>query len=625
MRCRLASLASVPSDRASSIDFRFPRIVCCFILAFANFGCTSQTQDSGTASNTDTGAAEAFVERASRELEDLDRRTTLAAFTDAIDKTPENTKALEELRLASNRAGLEFWKQAGPFAEMKLKGSTRRQIQLLRVPSDRPVPFDPKLAAESFALRSQMEKSYVDAQNCAAGGNCRTKDKLYKVLETSRKPADLLSAWLAWHDYGAAVKPTYTRFVELANIGARDRKLSDAGAALRSQYEMSPDAFAAEYDRLWNQLRPLYEQLHCHVRAKLHEHYGDLVPERGLIPAHLLGNMWAQYWQGIDELLDLPRAGKSIDVTRAIQDKKMSPEDLVRTAEASFRSMGFPELPPNFWQKSVLKKTGKNMNCQPTAWPIDPAHSDVRMSFCVEANENDLRTLHHELGHIYYYLSYANQPFLFQDGANPGFHEALGDTLAISLTPNYLQKIGLAPQDASVESDQLRYLIRIALDKLPTMATAAVVDTWRWKVYSGEIPPERYNEGWWEQVRKYQGVAPPISRSEKDFDAVMFYHISNNVPYDRYFTAGLLQFDFYKALCKAAGFQGELHKCSFFGSAAAGERLQNAMKLGASAPWPDVLEQLTGSKQIDGKAMVDYLAPVMTWLQKQNEGRSCGW
>ena len=372
-------------------------------------------------------------------------------------------------------------------------------------------------------------------------------------------------------------------------------------------------------------MRPLYEAMHCHVRAKLHERYGDLVPAHGLIPAHLLGNMWGQYWQDIDELLDLPRSASPIDVTRALQDKKTTPVEMVRTGEHFFRSLGFPQLPPAFWQQSLFEKPkGRTADCHESAWPIDPAHSDVRLKMCLEANENDFRTLHHELGHVYYFLSYAKQPPLFRDGANPGFHEAIGDTVALSITPSYLKAIGLAKDTMSSDAD-LAYLVRVALDRVPELAMAAVVDTWRWKVYSGEISPDRYNAGWWEQVRRYQGFAAPAARSERDFDAGMFYHISYGVPYDRYFIATVLQFDFHRGLCKTAGYEGDLYRCSIFENRKAGEHLQKALQLGASAPWPETLEQLTGSRQIDGSAMAEYFAPVTAWLKKQNEGRQCGW
>jgi peptidyl-dipeptidase A len=288
--------------------------------------------------------------------------------------------------------------------------------------------------------------------------------------------------------------------------------------------------------------------------------------------------------------------------------------------------MGFPALPQSFWDKSVLAEIpGKKVDCHASAWPMDPPRADVRLKMCVEITEDDFRTAHHELGHIYYYLTYAGLPHILQDGANPGFHEALGDTLQLSITPSYLRQIGLAPKTTSEDSNDLPYLMRVALEKIPTLANAVVADTWRWKVYAGEISPEHYNQGWWEQVRKYQGFSPPAPRTEKDFDAGMFYHISYGVPYDRYFTAGLLEFDFYRALCKAAGYTGELHRCSFYGSTAAGDRLRKAMALGRSVPWPDVLRELTGSSRIDGSAIVEYLAPVQAWLAKQNEGRKCGW
>ena len=550
----------------------------------------------------------------------------MAAFMDGTDGTPEHSKALEAVSLEQSIATIKFWKEARTFEGVKLPPDIARQLLILEIPPATPAPFDENLAKELFSVQSMLTNNYTDAQDCVKRPGCRKKAELYNIVETSRSPSKLLSAWKEWHDPGSAIRAPYARSVELLNKGARDFGQADAGASQRAQYEMPPEAFAAEYERLWSQIRPLYEALHCHVRAKLHEHYGALVPQHGLIPAHLLGNMWGQYWQNIDGLLGIPQGPAPINVTASLKEQKYEPKKIVQTAEGFFRSMGFAELPPTFWKESVLASVpGKKVDCHASAFPIDPPRSDVRLKMCVEVAEEDFRTAHHELGHIYYYLAYAKQPFLFQEGANPGFHEALGDTLQLAITPSYLRQIGLAPKTASADSDDLPYLMRVALEKIPVLAMAVVIDSWRWKVYSGEISPEHYNQGWWDQVRKYQGFAPPLPRTEKDFDAGMLYQISYNVPYDRYFTAGLLEFDFYRALCKAAGHTGDLHRCSFYGSTAAGDRLRKAMQLGRSAPWPDVLRALTGSDKIDGSAIVEYLAPVQAWLAKQNEGRQCGW
>ena len=606
------------------------RILCWMVLTVAAASCSQRSAplaDGVThAAHPDAAAAAAFVKRASQQLEEIAHREALTEFTYGVDGTPEHAKALEQVQLEQSHAKVALWKEAKAFDGLKLPPDTARQILVLRTPPATPAPFDDKLAAELFSLQTTLTNNYTNAQDCISRSPCRPKTRLYDIMKTSRVPAELLSAWQEWHDAGAAIRAPYARSVELLNAGAHDFAQTDAGATLRAQYEIPPAAFAAEYDRLWAQIRPLYEALHCHVRAKLHEHYGALVPEHGLIPAHLLGNMWGQYWQDIDSLLGIPQGAAPINVTQALQNKHMGPTEIVRTAEGFFRSMGFPDLPQTFWKESVLAPVpGKKVDCHASAWPIDPTHSDVRLKMCVETSEEDFRTAHHELGHIYYYLAYAGQPFLFQDGANPGFHEALGDTIALSITPSYLEEIGLAPRGASASSDDLPYLMRVALEKIPTLATAVVVDTWRWKVYSGEVTADHYEQAWWEQVRKYQGFAPPTARTEKDFDPGMFYHISYGVPYDRYFTAGLLEFDFYRALCKAAGYTGELHRCSFYGNKAAGDRLRKAMQLGASTPWPEILQELTGSRQMDGSAIVEYLAPVQAWLKKQNEGRQCGW
>jgi len=567
----------------------------------------------------------AFVARAETQLDVLDRRAELAEFTNGVDGSPEHEKALEEAKLNLSRARVALWKEAARYEGVQLPPDVARKVRLLRVPDAVPSPFDEKAAAELFSLQTVLTRNYTDAQDCVKRTDCRPKARLYDIIKQSRVPAELLSAWKEWHDAAAPVRTTFAKSVKLLDSGARDFRQPDAGAALRSQYEMPADAFAAEYERLWNQMRPLYEALHCHVRAQLHEHYGDLVPERGPIPAHLLGNMWGQYWEDADDLLGLPNAAAPINVTQILKEKKTTSVDMVRMSESFFRSLGFPQLPNTFWKESLFEAVkGRNIDCHESAWPIDPANSDVRLKMCVEIDEDNLRTLHHELGHVYYYLSYAKQPPLFRDGANPGFHEAIGDAVALSITPSYLKAIGLTNEAPSAESE-LRYLIRLALDKLPTLATAVVVDKWRWNVYSGKIPTDRYNAGWWDQVGKYQGLAAPMPRSERDFDAGMFYHISYGVPYDRYFIATLLQFDIHRALCRAAGYAGDLYHCSIYGSRAAGDRLQKALALGASVPWPEALEQLTGSRQIDGSAMLEYFAPVSAWLAKQNEGRQCGW
>jgi peptidyl-dipeptidase A len=335
--------------------------------------------------------------------------------------------------------------------------------------------------------------------------------------------------------------------------------------------------------------------------------------------------MWAQYWTGIDDLVGPGGSGARIDVTALLKANDYTPTRIVETGENFFVSLGFPKLPATFWERSMLvQPEGRKVDCQGSAFSIDPAIDDVRMKMCVHVTEEDFQIVHHELGHIYYYLAYSDQPFLFRFGANPGFHEAIGDAIALSITPEYLHDIGLLI-DSSVETNDLPYLFRIALDKIPRLAMAIVVDMWRWKVFSGEITPEEYNAGWWDLRHRYQGLSVPVPRSEDDFDAGMFYHVSFNVPFDRYFIAMVLQFDFHRALCEAAGHTGPLHECSIYGSEASGERLAKSLARGSSQPWPETLQELTGRSEIDASSVVDYFAPVMTWLAEQNRSRECGW
>jgi peptidyl-dipeptidase A len=344
---------------------------CIFVFVSLLTACPNKaTPKADSQTNAQESTATAFVQRAAGELEILSRHATLADFTNGADGTPEHAQELKEAQTRYHDAFVPLWKGAARFSDEALPTAIARQIKILRVPPATPAPFDAKLASELFATENLLTTHYTDAQDCVHRSPCRTKKQLYEILDTKRDPEALLSAWSEWHDAGAAIRAPYARSVELLNLGARDYGQPDAGATLRAQYEMSPAAFTTEYDRLWGQVRPLYEGLHCHVRAKLHERYGALVPENGPIPAHLLGNMWGQYWQNIDELLGIPKGPNPIDVTKALKDKNIKPLEMVRMAEDSFRSMGFPELPKTFWEKSVFAEAPhKTVDCHASACP----------------------------------------------------------------------------------------------------------------------------------------------------------------------------------------------------------------------------------------------------------------
>jgi peptidyl-dipeptidase A len=421
------------------------------------------------------------------------------------------------------------------------------------------------------------------------------------------------------------MRADFRRFAELGNQGARELGFADMGAMWRSSYDMAPDDFSAELDRLWGQVRPLYESLHCYVRGRLGEHYGEeVVPADQPIPAHLLGNMWAQTWTNIFPLVAPADADPGFDLTERLQQAGIDEREMVRYGERFFTSLGFEPLPDTFWERSqFVQPPDRDVVCHASAWNID-WQDDLRIKMCIEINDEDFSTIHHELGHNLYQRAYNQQPMLFQGSANDGFHEGVGDTLALSVTPGYLVTLGLL-EEAPDASKDIGVLLRMALDKVAFLPFGLLVDQWRWQVFSGEIGSGDYNRGWWRLRNDYQGVAPPVERTEEQFDPGAKFHVPANTPYTRYFLAQILQFQFHRALCEAAGFEGPLHRCSIYGSEEAGERLSQMLEMGRSRPWPDALESIAGEREMDATAILDYFAPLGAWLEAQNEGRSCGW
>ncbi len=519
----------------------------------------------------------------------------------------------------------ELGKQATRYDGLDLPEDVARKLKLLKVSLPLAAPADPAKQKELTGITTAMESLYGKGQYCPQGKPCMDLGQMSTVLAESRDPQQLLEIWQGWRTVSPPMKPMYQRFVELANEGARELGFSDLGALWRSGYDMEPAAFAQELDRLWEQVRPLYEALHCHVRAKLAERYGsELVPTDGPIPAHLLGNMWSQQWGNIYELVAPPHGGEGPDLTRILRQRGVTPEEMVRYGERFFSSLGFEPLPDTFWERSQFTKPAdRDVVCHASAWDID-LESDIRIKMCIQITAEDFSTIHHELGHNYYQRAYSRQPILFRDSANDGFHEGIGDTVALSITPEYLQKIGLL-DELPGESGDLPFLMRMALDKIAFLPFGLLVDQWRWKVFSGDVAPERYNQAWWELREKYQGIRAPIQRSEREFDPGAKYHVPANTPYSRYFLAHILQFQFHRALCEIAGEQGPLNRCSIYASREAGQRLNQMLELGVSRPWPDALEAVTGQREMDATAILDYFAPLKQWLDEQNQGRSCGW
>jgi peptidyl-dipeptidase A len=456
-------------------------------------------------------------------------------------------------------------------------------------------------------------------------GTCLGQSEMERAMATTKDPNVLLDLWVGWHTISPPMRPKYVRFAELANKGAREMGFADAGAMWRSNYDMSPEQFSAELDRLWQQVKPLYLSLHAYVRSQLVQKYGpQLVPPNGPIPAHLLGNIWAQDWTNIYDLLNVP--GHALDLTPTLQDKKLDDLQMVHYGENFFKSLGFDPLPQTFWERSLFRKPAdRDVICHASAWDIDN-QQDLRLKMCIQIVDEDFRTIHHELGHNFYQRSYRHQPFLFEDSANDGFHEAIGDTIALSITPEYLKQIDMLSQVPGPEAD-LPLLMRKALEKVAFLPFGLLIDQWRWGVFSGQIKPADYNKAWWELRQKYQGVAPPVQRTENDFDPGAKYHVPGNTPYSRYFLADILQFQFHRGLCRTIDYHGPLHRCSIYNNKAAGARLKKMLEMGRSQAWPEELYALTGERKMDATAIIDYFAPLKKWLDEQNakNGVKPGW
>jgi peptidyl-dipeptidase A len=571
--------------------------------------------------------ADQFVARTNREMTELGKEVSSAGFTYATFINPDT----EFLNAKANERYLKYFtdavEQSKAYASAEVSPSSERALKLLKLGVAAPAPKDPAKLAELTALTSKMEGMYGAAKYCPQGPqSCKDQTALTNVLANSRNYDELLAAWTGWHSTARPIRPEYAKFVSLANEGARELGFADLGAMWRSNYDMPADDFTTEAARLWDQVKPLYGSLHCYVRGKLQKTYGaERVPAGEPIPAHLLGNMWAQQWGEIYPLVEPYPGVSDLDVTSALEKQKYDPVRITQSAENFYVSLGFPKLPQTFWERSLLRQPKeRDVQCHASAWHMDGG-DDVRIKQCIEPTQDQLMTVYHELGHVYYYLSYKDQPFLFQSGAHDGFHEAIGDTVNLSMTPAYLHKIGLVGAVRQGDQATINQQMRLALDKIAFLPFGKLIDEWRWKVFAGEIEPDNYNAEWWRLREQYQGVTAPVARTEEDFDPGAKYHIPANTPYTRYFLSFILQFQFHKALCEAAGYKGPLHECSVYGNEEAGRRFREMLALGQSQPWQDTLEKLTGGREMDASAIIEYFGPLLAWLEEQNKGRQCGW
>ncbi len=578
-----------------------------------------------TAETPTAADAKAFVEKAEEKLLAASIAAERANWVAAnfITGDTELIAAEASQRRMELAAGLA--KEATRFDGLALDADVTRKLALLKLSLTLAAPADPKKSEELARIAAGMEAAYGRGKWTPPGGEPLDLEEISRRMATSRDPKELATLWAGWHSIAPPIRKDYARYVELGNAGAKELGFADMGAMWRSKYDMPPDAYAKELDRLWEQVKPLYTSLHAYVRMKLRETYGkDVVPEKGPIPAHLLGNMWAQQWGNLYPLLAPKDADPGYDLTKILVEKKTDARQMVRYGEGFFTSLGMAPLPKSFWERSLFTRPrDREVVCHASAWCIDWV-DDLRLKMCIEINAEDFATVHHELGHNVYQRAYNRQPVLFRDSANDGFHEAIGDTVALSLTPEYLVKLDLLPK-APPPGKDVGYLLNMALEKIAFLPFGLLIDKWRWQAFSGEVPEARWNQAWWDLKLKYQGVTPPVARTEADFDPAAKYHIASGTPYSRYFLAHVLQFQMHRALAKTAGCTTPIHTCSIYGNKEAGARLIKMLEMGQSKPWPDALEAVTGQRQMDATAVLEYFAPLQKWLDEQTKGVPKGW
>ncbi|WP_373487381.1 M2 family metallopeptidase [Blastomonas sp.] len=573
--------------------------------------------------------AEAFITATEKELFDYVVSAGRVFWINATYLTEDTNALAAQVGAEGTEMQVRFALEAAKFNDVSgLSAEARRKLDKLRGGIVLPAPTTPGAATELNTIATNLQSLYGKGKGTLKGEAISGSD-IEAAMGDNRNPDELKEMWASWHDdVGAPMKDDYARMVEIANQGARELGFKNVGAMWRSQYDMPADDFAKLTEKLWQQVKPLYDDLHCYTRAKLNEKYGDAVQAKtGPIRADLLGNMWAQEWGNIYDVVAPAGAGDiGFDVTELLTTKNYDPIKMVRTGEGFFSSLGFAPLPETFWQRSqFVKPADREVICHASAWDIDNK-DDLRIKMCIKVNADDFTTIHHELGHNYYQRAYNQQDTLHLDGANDGFHEAIGDMIALSITPDYLVEIGLLDQAQVPGADKdLGLLLRQGMDKLAFLPFGLLIDRWRWGVFDGTIKPAGYNDAWTALRLQYQGITPPVDRPADAFDPGAKYHIPGNTPYTRYFLARILQFQFYKAACDIAGWTGPLHRCTFYGNKDVGTRLNAMLEMGASKPWPDALEAFTGTREIDGTALVEYFAPLQTWLKEQNKGRQCGW
>lgn len=596
------------------------------IAAFAAACATTPTQQGAATPAATPEAAQEFVDNSERELMARSEYEGRVAWVYSTNINYDTEWLLQRADAEGTEARVRIASEAARYQGLDLPAETQRKLNMLRLGLTLPAPQREGAATELSQITTRLASIYSTGRIDYQGREV-TLDELETLMGTERDPARLQEMWTEWHDVAAPMREDYARMVAIANEGARDLGYENVAQMWLSKYDMPADDMEREVERLWGQMQPFYEQLHCFVRTRLNARYGDsVVPLGEPIRADLLGNMWAQDWTALMPIVRPRGSAQTYDTTQLLTRAGYTPVTMTEAAERFYTSLGMEELPDTFWERSLLTRPrDRDVVCHASAWNVDNV-DDLRVKQCIQINAEHFQTIHHELGHNFYQRAYNQQPFLFRDGAHDGFHEAIGDFIALNITPEYLVEIGLLRRNQvpSAAADT-NLLLEQALGKISFLPFALAMDQWRWQVFDGRITPDQYNTAWWELRERYQGIRPPVERSAAGFDPGAKYHIANNVPYLRYFLSYVLQFQFYEAACQQAGWEGPLHRCTVYGNREVGERFSRMLEMGSSQPWPDALEAFTGTRQMDGGSMVRYFQPLMTYMEEQNRGQDCGW
>lgn len=584
------------------------------------------------------GVAEDFVSEMDRELRLWRRDLASRQWQLDTNVTADSKVKLDELRGQFLAWRARRVKVAAKFNLAMTPSHVSRQVQQFLVSG---APNDPAVGKRMAVLQTRMLSSYTFASSrrfssvtssvCGEAGD---------VMSRSRDPEVLRDAWISWRDdvsREGQMREDYREFVQLANTGARDNGYSDYGHFWRqSQFFQTPD-IDRQVASLWRETRPLYVQLHAYIRRKLRQQYGsDVIGESGTIPAHLLGDMWAQDWSNIFDLADPFPTSATPEVTTSGDDVISDVTERLQAAEAYFLQVGLRPLPHDFWNTSMLvKPQDRLVNCHAQAFDMyRPGQFRVKMCAC--ASESSLRRFYHELGHVQYAMAYTDQPTIFREPANAALAETVGDVIQIAAANEaWLDEEGRShecdiPTHADVTTRQehdIRHLLRQALRTVAFLPFGLLVDRWRYDVMAGYVTPRQYNAHWWHLRHKYQGVKPPVPRSERDFDAGSKYHIPAHRPYLGYFVSTSLQFQVLESLCRGIDHKGPLHTCRLSTSRKATWPLRNLMSAGSSQPWQDLLQDFTGSRTVSARALVNYFRPLQRWLEADNRkhGERTGW